>query len=113
MPLSEVVGAYNDCFDYFEKALGDPAGIRVKFNSREEAYTFQIRMNYARTLQRRDSRRLYEPKDPRWGTSEFDHLVVRSPREDSEGMWWIYIEHQGRNVLAVESLSDIENIMEQ
>lgn len=106
MPLTDSIGAYEDCFGVFERASNDKDGARVQFRDFSEAKQFQMRMNYARTLQRRDSTRVYEPDHHLFNRSAYDTLIVRHPREDDQGFWWVYVEHQGRNILAIESLSE-------
>jgi hypothetical protein len=56
----------------------------------------------ARALHREETERLYKPDDPRHGRSPYDPLVVRKPREDSVGHWWVYIERHGSNILSIE-----------
>lgn len=105
MSLPEQLAAYNDCFDVFDKAMADPTGIRCVFDKYERAKFFQLRMNQARSLMRKESTRLYPQNDPRHNKSEYDSLVVRNPVEDEAHEWWVYIERHGSVILGIESLS--------
>ena len=107
MSLPNSIDSYDDCLDYFEQALGDPAGLRLEFAEYGQANHFTLRMHQARALQRALHRRLYTEDDPRYGRSEFDRLMVRQPREDDLGHWWVYIERSNSRVLSVESLSTL------
>ena len=102
MALSNQIAAYDDCFEIFEAASA--TGSRVCFNTKGEAAHFMMRMHQARSLQRQETCRLYEPTDMRWGKSSYDRLTVRQPREDDNGFWWVYIEHASANIVAVEPL---------
>jgi hypothetical protein len=107
MALSEQIAAYPDCFDLFDRAMAHPVGVRALFKSESAARFFQMRMNQARTLQRRDSRRAYPAEDPRYGTSEFDPLIVRiKPAAEDDGTWWVYVERHGVEITNIEELDD-------
>ena len=105
MSLSNSLDAYNDCIDYFEQALADPAGIRIAFDTHGQASIFCMRMQQCRSLQRAFHRRIYPDDDPRYGRSEFDPLVVRQPRYDDVQHWWVYVERANASVVMVETLS--------
>lgn len=105
MSLPTHLDAYDDCLDYFEQALADSHGLRAEFNDYGQAHLFTMRMHQARALQRSLHRRLYPEDDPRWGRSDFDRLMVRQPREDDAGHWWVYIERTNSRVISVEPLS--------
>src|SRR4051812_46568412 len=110
MALSESMAAYEDCYEYFERARNAIKGIRVEITEgdspaerEKRAGLMRMRMNQARVLQRRESMRLYKREDPRYGKSEYDKYRVTC-REDTEGNWWIYIEVWNMAVGAIESL---------
>ena len=105
MSLSNALDAYDDCIIYYEKALEDPTGIRVEFKEYGQAHHFSLRMHQARALHRAHLRQVYTPEDVRYGRSEFDRLVVRQPREDDAGHWWVYIERTNSRVISFEPLS--------
>lgn len=103
MALSNQIGAYEDCFDVFERALTAPSGVRVQFPTRSAAHTFGLRMQQGRALQRKESMRLHKRDEPGYNKSSYDVLVVRQPREDEDGLWWVYVERQPVP-LAIEEL---------
>ena len=106
MALPNQIGAYPDCIDMFERALADQKGIRVRFDAYADANNFQMRMHQLRKLLRDESRRMYERDEPAYDKSEFDGLIVRTPRADTEGGWWVYIQPHGIVITDVESLSE-------
>lgn len=106
MSLPTNLGAYTDCLDYFDKAIADPKGIRIQFADYSEAKYFSLRMSNARVLVRDEAKRLYQRDEPLWGRSEYDGLQVKSPAQDTDGHWWVYIIPHNSRVLTVESLSD-------
>lgn len=105
MSLPTHIDAYDDCMEYFQQALDDDLGLRIKFTDFGQANLFTLRMHQARALQRQLHRRLYPESDIRYGRSEFDKLTVRQPKQDTEDMWWVYIERSNSRVVTVESLS--------
>lgn len=82
--------AYADCFVLFDRAAASPIGIRYKVLSKGKAVNLRMRMNYARTLDRREAREIYPADDPNHGVSPYDSLIIRI-HSDRDG-WWIYIE---------------------
>jgi hypothetical protein len=109
MSLPEYLGAYEDCFSLYQRALDDPIGARACFTTESGAKTFQMRMHQARALDRRESMRIYTRDQPQWGKSEFDVLKVLSAQEDTEGNWWIYVQRHGVEIKVIESLSELGN----
>ena len=107
MALSESLAAYNDCFEYYEKAEKAPKGIRILFDNKKAANYFRLRLNYARVLLRRDAIRMYERTDPKWGKSEFDKFRIKLVEAaEGTGEWWVYIDPFGqeREIRDVEEL---------
>jgi hypothetical protein len=102
MSLPDRIAAYDDCFTIFDAAL--ETGTRVCFATYGEAHIFMMRMHMARDLQRKETKRMYPPEDPRWGKTLYDRLIVRSPRKDDNGEYWVYIEAAHANILAIERL---------
>jgi hypothetical protein len=107
MSLPSHLDAYEDCLDYFEKALADPSGIRISFDDYGQANLFTMRMHQCRALHRALHRRVYAPDDHRHGRSEFDKLMVRQPRYDDVAHWWVYVERADASVVSVESLTTL------
>lgn len=108
MSLPDTPGAYLDCYAVFDRAKKDSHGARVQFSTYSEAKQFQTRMNFARSLQRQVSTTIYKPGDSNYNTSIYDNLQVKSPVSDTEELWWINVEKRGTNILAIESLSEVE-----
>lgn len=103
MSLPNQIAAYNDCFDYFDRAMSSERGIRIPFNTFEAAKQFQLRMHNARALDRQESRRIHERNTPQWDKSEYDRLCVRNPQEIDD-RWWVYVEPYSAPVDGVEEL---------
>lgn len=108
MPLPNTIDSYTPELEIFERALDDARGARVCYASRELAHQGRSRFQQARVLDRQQSKRIYKPEDKLYGKSAFDVLICRM-REDASGEWWVYIERHGREILAVESLSEVES----
>lgn len=105
MALPTTTAAYEDCYDHYERARVSANGIRILLPDRAQAQHLQFRMHNARALERRDSMRIYDKSDPRWGKSENDHFKVSLvPCADGETGYWVYVEPWNQKVDAVEEL---------
>jgi hypothetical protein len=109
MSLPNRLEAYPDCIEVLDRAAATPGGVRVMFKDYGEAGLFGMRLNQARYLQREKLKRLYEPNDPRWGSSEHDKLMIRKPRQDADENWWIYIEPAGATILCIEPIEESQH----
>jgi hypothetical protein len=109
MTLPIQLGAYKDCYTFYERAADSASGIRIPVGAHNKAKTLQMRLHQARALARRQNSRTYPSDHPLHNTSEFDHLQAKL-REDTEGNWWVYIEPAGNLDLIddIEELSDGE-----
>lgn len=107
MTLSAQISAYEDCLALFERALNDKLGARACLGTRDRARIFVMRMHQARQLERDEAKKQFPKDDPRWGKSEFDVLRV-TMREDTENDWWVYLDRPGAEILAIDSLSELE-----
>ena len=103
--------SYGDAYDALDRAKDDKTGIRIKFKDYAEAHTFRSRLHYARQIDRRDNLQIYDESDQLYGRSVYDTLVARI-KEDTEGAWWVYIQHAQLGDKVVESLSEIEDAAE-
>lgn len=90
MTESTSKAAYADCFDLFDRALESTHGVRNRCASRGAAYHLRQRLNYARTLSRREARVIYSESDPAYGVSPYDTFVIRVVL--AEPGWYVYIE---------------------
>ena len=111
MALPDNISAYDDCFDLFDRACADPKGARALIGSFEQAKRYQMRMNTARALQRKESKRIYKPDELAYGKSEYDYLKVTT-RFDNEEQWWVYVEPHREDVLLVQGLSELDGYVE-
>ncbi|MGH7238816.1 MAG: hypothetical protein ACREHG_01990 [Candidatus Saccharimonadales bacterium] len=107
MTLMDKIAAYEDCFEWFDQALNDAFGIRVRFSCQNDAYTFQLRMHQARALHRVESTKIYPETDLRYGKSEYDKLAVRRPVKDQDSCWIVDINRQGGGIVDVQALSEL------
>ena len=97
--------SYGAEFDAFERARDDAKGIRLRCDDHSAAQTLRSRLHNARKVDRVDNTHICEPTDPLYGRSVYDPLIVRI-RQDTEGCYWVYIEHTSIDKMVVESLSD-------
>lgn len=91
MSVSTSLASYEDCFDVLDQAMEQPNGIRVEVSSQGDGMQLYSRLNYARTVDRANNRAIYDTGHKLHGTSAYDLLIVRMPR-NIDGKWWIYIE---------------------
>lgn len=97
--------AYGDAYEYLDRALDDPAGIRIECGSKAEAYTLRSRLHYARRVDRNDNSIALPLGDELHAKSVYDILVCRI-KEDTTGGWWVYIERAVIGDKVIESLSE-------
>ena len=102
MTVSTSRRAYQDCYDYFDRALAAEAklGIRIKQADPGQANHLRVRLHQARILLRRESLSIYAEEDPNHGASPYDSLMVRIREADDS--WWVYIEPRVVNGLIEE-----------
>ena len=81
--------AYQDVYDIFDKALGDPHGIRIPFPSHGKAAYYRLRMYYGRNIARADNKKIYEEGHPMHGRSNYDALSATL--REVNGIWYIYL----------------------
>lgn len=110
MSLTDQRAAYEDCYRLYQEAVDSPkgAGVRIPRPSQNDAKFFALRMNKARSIQRRDSRRVYPPDHHLFDTSEFDHLQVCVRGPDPTGEWWVEVKPHAINLDYIEPLADEE-----
>jgi len=98
--------AYGDCFELFDQAYNTTKGIRFQVQAESTAISLRLRMHQARSIDRNDNRKLYQPGEPLYGCSIYDSLQIRY-RNDGDA-WWVYIEPR-----AVPIIGEIETLDEQ
>jgi hypothetical protein len=102
--------SYADIYPVYDKALEDPKGIRIPFDTRAEAQHYQMRLHNARSVDRRENAKIYPDKGHKMhGQSVYDVLQVRI-KQGEDGTHFIYIEPKDKyiNLDEMESLSEIE-----
>ena len=82
-----------------EKAL--EKDLRVKFPSRDEAHNFRFRIYKARAIDRDDSKGVYNPDHPAYGTSQYDALNIQVMDENE--FWYVYVTTRPQS-LAIEEI---------
>lgn len=76
MSFSKSPLAFDDVKSYLHQALDAPKGIKITFPTRAAAITFRSRCNHYRKRDRDASKEIYEPGNPRRGTSPYDGLSL-------------------------------------
>ncbi len=109
MTLSSSRLAFLDCYDALDRALEDDRGARIKVETQDHGIFFRMRLNVARRIDRTHNRDIYPEDNPLHGTSLYDQLIFRAPRE-IDGQWWVYIEHNKLMPGQVEVLSEVEEL---
>lgn len=108
MSLPTSLGAYRDCAALYESATADAKGIRACLGSYEAAVQMRTRLHYFRTLDREANATTYPKGHHLHGQTIYDDFIIQL-REDYDGEWWVYITARSSKVLAIQSLSEIEN----
>jgi hypothetical protein len=107
MPIPTNRMSYKDIYEVYDRALDDPKGIRLPFDSLADAKNYQMRMHNARAIDRRESRRTYREDDPMHGQSIYDVLQVRV-RHGEDGTVFLYVEPKDKGAPEIELLSEVE-----
>lgn len=97
--------SYGDCYDLMNKALADPKGIKVKFESYGDALHFRLRLHTARRIDRKDNLEVYPEGNVMHGKSAYDSLIMRI-RTLADGTSWLRMEKVEAVKFHVESLSE-------
>lgn len=105
MTTSTSKAAFQDCFDYFDQALGTKLGVRIPCADPKECRHLQTRLHQARVMSRHENDEVFARNrdHPDYFTSPYDVLVIKI-REKPEGTWWVYIEQ--RRAKKIEELED-------
>lgn len=77
MGFPESIAAYPDVEALFDKALASERGLKLTFNSPEEATLNAGRFNAFRVRLRRENKRIYPADHPMHGSSPYEGLMVR------------------------------------
>jgi hypothetical protein len=99
--------AFNDCFDVFDQALGDPTGIRIAFSTEGLARHFRTRLHQARAIDRADNAKLHPFDHPMHGRSAYDSIIAKLRNVD--GQWYVYlVPLRDAGNMRIESLEGLE-----
>lgn len=94
MPASQNPAAYADAERVFAEALHSENGLKLEFGTepidQTKARNFRHRLNTYRSILRKDSKRVYQPDDPKYGICQYDKFVMRVTNE--AGNWCLRIE---------------------
>lgn len=93
MALSNSTMAYLDCKEFLERALDESNGARIPFRDEGSAKYFQMRCNQYRTLDRTDSKLIYEPGHNLHGKSAYDTLTL-TIKPSPDGYAWVYAQQR-------------------
>lgn len=69
--------SHDDLRDAFDRALASPRGIKILTESRSAMLHLKHRLYKFRNTDRKVSKDLYPPGDPRFGTSIYDALAIQ------------------------------------
>lgn len=100
--------AYLDCLTYFDSALDDPKGIRLRQDSIDAATHLRMRLHQLRKLLREDSKSVYEDGHPQHGVTAYDNVVCRIRTVDN--VVYLYLE-QILISTEIEPLSELEDLI--
>ena len=96
MPIPNTRSSYPDCFELLQQALDAPHGIRIMMGRYDDysatgaARQLRMRIHKARNLEREANKDIFTEDDPKWGSCDYDGLVVRIKQVDNK--IWVYIE---------------------
>jgi len=107
-PASRV--AYAQYYAVFDRAIESPLGVRLAFPNRGQAFHYRSRLHSARDIDRRHNKALYEVGHALHGASAYDTLIVRDPKPDAEGNWWLYVERNDEIKPHIEDIPAVEDL---
>lgn len=76
MPLAKNLSAYEDIRRHFDRAVQSKIGIRINTPTHGAAVSMRARFYAMRKLEREASVLIYEPEDPRRGSSPYENLSI-------------------------------------
>ena len=96
--------AYQDCFTLFERANGEPLGIKFKCDDLNYATHFKMRLHMARVIDREDNALAYDSDHPMHGRSIYDDISVSVKNGDAGT--WIIMEKISSRKFEIVSLTE-------
>jgi|SRR5579859_261996 len=106
MALPNSPQSYPDCYDFLEKAIDDTLGARKPFKTEEECRLFRLRCYRFRELTRQQNKTIYPLEDKRYGTSDYDELVLQI-HGGADDWHWVYARRLTVGLDDVEPLSSV------
>lgn len=83
MSISTSRQSYLDCYAYYDQALEEDRGIRIRVTSYDYACHLRQRLHMARKIRRDDNREIYpDPDHHLHGSSPYDVVVVKIKTEE-------------------------------
>lgn len=93
MALSNSALSYTDCKEFLEKALDSDTGSRIPFREEKGAKYFQMRCNQYRSIDRDDSKLIYDQGHQMFGKSAYDVLTL-TIKLSPDGFAWVYAQQR-------------------
>lgn len=107
MSISQSRAAYVDCYEYFDRALEEDVGIRLRVPDVDKATFLRMRLHTARVIRRRDNAEIYKPGDPMYNASPYDQITVKIANDD--GKFYVILE-KVQFIVDIEPLEPIEGL---
>mgnify|MGYP001344781380 CR=1 FL=1 len=95
MTMSSSRLSYSAEYDLMQKALAEPKGLRTPFEDRASAYTYRLRLNRARQLERKLNKEAFKPGTKMHGASIYDELIFTIQISDEgtdDQLFWVYLK---------------------
>lgn len=109
MSLPTSRAAYEQYYEIWDRALADPAGIRLRVPDYDTAIFHRTRLHFSRTIQKNESRDLYEPGDPNYNISPYDrYQCLIRPTPDREAFHLLIVPRTFGIIGEIESLAGTE-----
>ena len=109
MTLPTSRAAYAEYYEIWDRAIADPAGIRLRLADYDSCVFHRTRLHYSRTLQRHESRELYEPGDPQHNISPYDrYQCLIRPTPDRTAFHLLIVPRTFGIIGEIESLAGTE-----
>ena len=91
MAYSKSSLAFDDIRELLDKALEAPLGLRITCESHAKAVVLRARINYFKSLDRKDSTTTYDSGHFMWNKSAYDRLSAQLPKKGTAGDNILYI----------------------
>lgn len=92
MSVPNTPRAYDDCYEVFDRALKDEVGVKVRVKDNNAGQYFRMRLNQARSINRKENMRTYEMGHPMFNASQYDCLVCTV--EFVDGDCYVFVQRR-------------------